>query len=119
MDVVSILDVSAPHKMVFWLFASHMLCDYPLQSEFMAKGKDPANSPYFGVPWYWTMSAHCLTHAAGVAFILNNVLFGMAEFCSHFVIDYLKCKKVFGADTDQTLHLSFMLLWTLIFWISK
>lgn len=102
---------------LFWLFGSHFVCDYALQSEFMAKGKNPDGSPHFGVPWGWTMTAHCFTHGVGVALVLGNVWFGLAEIYSHFTVDYLKCKKRFGASVDQTLHLSFMVLWWFLNWL--
>lgn len=56
---------------LFLLICSHFVCDYPLQSDFIAVGKNPAKSPYNGVHWFWIMCGHSFTHGAGVAIVTN------------------------------------------------
>lgn len=98
-------------SMLFWLVASHFVCDYPLQSEFIAVGKNPAKSPHNGVPWYWIMAGHAFTHGAGVALVTGSTALGMAETVLHFFIDWLKCKGHTTIGQDQLLHIDCKLLW--------
>lgn len=104
----------------FYLIASHFICDYPLQSDFIAVGKNPDKSPHNGVPWQWIMLAHAFTHGCGVALATGNVWLGMAETVAHYVIDFGKCDDSFGtgasaANIDQWLHIGCKVLWYAIF----
>lgn len=100
---------------LFYLIASHFICDYPLQSEFIAVGKDERNSPYKGVSWGWIMFAHAITHGTGVALATSNVWLGIAETIAHFNIDGAKCDGMISTNTDQLLHIGCKLLWFAIF----
>ena len=97
--------------MLFYLLASHFVCDYPLQSDFIAVGKSPLKSPHNGVPWYWIMTGHCFTHGLGVALATGNVWLGIAETVVHFVIDVAKCLGYTSINTDQYLHILCKLAW--------
>jgi hypothetical protein len=99
----------------FLLVCSHFVCDYPLQSEFIAVGKNPAKSPYHGVPWFWIMAAHAFTHGLGVFLATRWISLGIAETVIHFGIDWAKCRDWFGINVDQLLHLTCKALWVLIF----
>ena len=55
-------------KMLALLLAAHALCDYPLQGDFLAKAKNPAQ-PIPGVPWWCAMAAHCAIHAGAVLLV--------------------------------------------------
>lgn len=99
------------------LIASHCLCDYPLQGDFLARGKN-AFAPLPGVPWYQCLFAHAMIHAGAVALITGNVYLGLMEFVLHFVIDHLKCAGMFGQghtgfNVDQLLHIGCKVLWWL------
>ena len=63
----------------FMLLCSHFVCDYPLQSEFIAVGKSPLKSPHCGVPWYYIMAGHAFTHGAGVFIVTGSVWLGIAS----------------------------------------
>lgn len=97
--------------LLFLLIAFHFVCDYSLQSDFIAVGKNPANPQTNGVPWYWIMTSHAFVHGAAVAILTQSVLLGLAEVVIHFVIDVGKCKKLINADQDQCLHLACKILW--------
>lgn len=99
---------------LFYLLASHFVCDYPLQSDFIAIGKSPKKSPYNGVPWFWIMAGHSFTHGAGVALATNNVWLGIAETVAHFIIDTAKCMGFTSINTDQFLHIACKLAWLAI-----
>lgn len=100
---------------LFYLICSHFVCDYPLQSDFIAVGKNPAKSPHNGVPWYWIMLAHAFTHGCGVALVTGNVWLGIAETIAHFFIDGAKCDGLTSINTDQWLHIGCKVLWFVIF----
>ena len=99
--------------MLFWLICSHFICDYPLQSDFIAIGKSPKKSPYNGVPWFWIMAGHSFTHGAGVALVTGSVVLGICETIAHFFIDIAKCMGWTTINTDQLLHLGCKLAWWL------
>ena len=98
------------------LAAGHALCDYPLQGDFLARGKNH-KSPLAGVPWYQCLLAHAAIQGGMVGLVTGNAVLGVAEFCSHALIDYGKCDGKYGFNTDQTLHLLCKMAWCLILWV--
>lgn len=90
--------------LLFLLFAAHFLCDYPLQGDFLAKGKNRFN-PLPGIPWYWCMLAHCFIHAGAVYLITGNPFLGIVELAIHFKQDDMKCAGELSFNGDQLLHL--------------
>ena len=90
---------------LFWLVVAHAVCDYPLQGDFLAKAKNH-KAPIPGVDWWIALGAHSAIHAGAVALVTGNIVWGVAEFAVHFVIDHMKCAGVFGFRTDQILHIS-------------
>ncbi len=112
------------------LLAGHALCDYPLQGDFLATGKNRFR-PINGVPWYQCMAAHCLIHAGMVFLITKSPVFAGLEFVIHFLTDYAKCAGWFGGNTfvdgviaskihpksfniDQAIHYACKLLWAVL-----
>lgn len=91
--------------MLFLLCLSHYVCDYPLQSDFIARGKGSFTEPLYGVPWYHILAAHAATHAAGVYVVTQSLGAAAFELVAHAVIDYAKCRKWTGIHTDQALHI--------------
>ena len=77
------------------LFAGHALCDYPLQGDFLAKGKNH-RAPLPGVPWYQCLLGHALIHAGMVFLITRSLWFALAELVIHSLTDYAKCDGRFG-----------------------
>lgn len=102
-------------KLFLLMLCGHALADYPLQGDFLANGKHPwLGLP--GVPWFWCMSAHCLIHGLAVYLVTGNVSLLLAEAVVHFAIDVAKCRGLFGFNTDQCLHVTCKVVWTLILW---
>jgi hypothetical protein len=85
------------------LLAGHALCDYPLQGDFLAKGKNQ-KSPLLGVPWYQCLGAHALIHGGMVALITKDVRLGIAETLIHAATDYAKCAGKLTFNQDQAIH---------------
>ncbi|MEM7766893.1 MAG: DUF3307 domain-containing protein [Pseudomonadota bacterium] len=101
--------------LAFWLVASHFVADFQLQSDFVARNKTPGAAIF----WPWVMTAHAALHGALVALVLNP-LFGLAEFLSHWAIDYGKARGWFGAgaisfNVDQALHLVLKGVWLALY----
>lgn len=103
-----------------WLMlCGHALMDFPLQSDFIAKGKCPKASPQF-VPWYYVMASHALVHGLAVTAAISlalgrlapgAVLAGIFESALHFAIDVLKCENCTNIHVDQALHVLCKLVW--------
>lgn len=96
--------------LLFQLLCFHALCDYPLQSDFLAKGKNHRN-PIPGIPWYHCLVGHALIHGGAVALATGRVELGVAETVIHAITDYAKCEGVFGFDADQAVHILCKFLW--------
>jgi hypothetical protein len=99
-------------NLLLLLLAGHAVCDYPLQGDFLARGKNHMD-PIPGIPWWQCLAAHSMIHA-GMVTLLTDWHFGVMEFALHFLIDHNKCRGKFGFNTDQALHVGCKLLW---FWL--
>lgn len=95
---------------LFLLFAGHFVCDYPLQGDFLARGKNH-KAPLPGIPWLQCLLAHSFIHAGAVALITGDVGLGFCELVAHFLIDNAKCEGIFGYNVDQALHWVCKLVW--------
>lgn len=92
------------------LTAAHFVCDYPLQGEFIAFGKNAAK-PLPGVPWYQPMLAHVSIHAVAVYLITGLWVLAMAEFLMHFITDHAKCHGRLTYNQDQAIHIGCKAVW--------
>jgi len=109
----------------------HFLADYPLQGDFLARAKNHRD-PIPHTPWRQALFAHAFIHASIAGFIaLAFLFFGgsmifmevaaivfVGELVSHAVTDYRKCAGELTFNQDQTIHLSFKLLWGLMVMLS-
>lgn len=96
----------------FALVIGHAVCDFPLQGQFLAAGKnrhikmpDPEGEPFPGNLWAYCLTAHSLVHAGMVWLVTGSALFGLIEFVCHWAIDYGKCEKWTNFTGDQALHI--------------
>jgi hypothetical protein len=92
------------------LVAAHMLCDYPLQGDFLARAKNRA-MPIPGVPWYQALGAHSIMHGAAVGLLTGVPALGVLEAAAHAAIDDSKCMGRIGFNTDQALHIGCKAAW--------
>jgi hypothetical protein len=88
----------------FYLLAAHALCDFPLQGDYLAKGKNH-RAPLPGTPWGICLAAHALIHGGAVALITGSLWLGIAETVAHAGIDFIKCEGWIDYTLDQILHL--------------
>ncbi len=99
--------------LLFALLIGHALADFPLQGDFLSKGKNRNGTPPQLADgkanpkdlWVYLMSAHCLIHAGFVWIISGYLVFALAEFVLHWAIDALKCEGRTSFATDQWLHI--------------
>lgn len=110
-------------QLAFVLALGHFVADYPLQSDFIAKGKnpfreiDPSTIPPGQKPqlvWPWVLTAHAATHAAAVYLITGSHFLAAVELVAHWAIDYGKCANRYGIHVDQGLHMACKLLWAVM-----
>lgn len=98
------------------LVFGHMLADYPLQGDFLARGKN-ASAPIPGVPWPLILVSHAIIHGGVVMLITGSLWLGLAETVAHTFIDHGKCRGVLSADPsrafiiDQAMHIACKVLW--------
>jgi hypothetical protein len=96
---------------LFYLLCGHYLADFGLQNEFTAKFKVPGSAPF----WFHVMISHCALQAIPVLWVTGIWYLGLAEFGSHFAIDYLKCSGKLSFNQDQALHVFCKLIWFAVF----
>lgn len=96
--------------LLFWLLIGHAICDYPLQGEFLARGKNH-RAPLPGYSWRVLLSAHAAIHAGAVALATQSVLLAAAEFTAHWLIDHAKCAGRIDFEADQALHVLCKFAW--------
>ncbi len=97
-------------NLFWWLMVGHVLCDYPLQGDFLAKGKNHTN-PLPGIPFNHCLIAHALIHGGMVALVTGKIELGCLEFVCHAWIDFGKCDGFFGYNFDQFLHVLCKFVW--------
>lgn len=99
---------------LFAMVLSHFVCDFALQSDWIAKNKNRHASPAGYDPklhgpqqtiWPWVLTSHAATHAAGIWVATGSPVAAFAELIAHWVIDFGKCDRRYGIHTDQILHL--------------
>jgi hypothetical protein len=95
------------------LLLGHAVCDFPLQGDFLARGKNH-EAPIPGVPWWICLAAHALIHGGAVALVTGSLPLGGAEFVVHMAVDYGKCAGWFDFKTDQLLHVICKAVWAML-----
>lgn len=88
--------------MLLGLIASHFVCDFALQSDWVGKHKSPRCGQSF---WPWVMAAHAATHAAGTYVVTGSTAAALFQFFAHAWIDIGKCLGAIGFHVDQVAHL--------------
>jgi hypothetical protein len=94
------------------LIFAHFLADYPLQGDFLAKGKNRRN-PIPGIPFWHPLTAHATIHGGFVGIITGSIWLGLAETIVHWITDDLKCRGKISYNVDQAIHLACKFIWVL------
>jgi hypothetical protein len=95
------------------LLAGHALCDYPLQGDFLARGKNHTN-PIPGIPFWQCLLAHALIHTGMVFLVTRSVWLALAELVIHTITDYAKCSGWIDFNQDQGVHVLCKLAWSIL-----
>lgn len=99
--------------LLFWLLVAHVICDYPLQGDFLSRGKNH-RAPLPGIPWWQCLFAHALIQGGGVALVTGSLWLGVAETIAHATIDFGKCLGQYDFNADQATHLCCKGAWAII-----
>jgi hypothetical protein len=92
-----------PPLLFLALVIAHVVCDYPLQGDFLARAKNH-KQPIPGVPFYQALGAHALMHGGAVWLLTGFWWLGVMEIAAHALIDYAKCDGRIGFNVDQGMH---------------
>lgn len=95
------------------LIFGHALADYPLQTDFLAKGKNH-KSPIAGYEPIYILAMHSVIHAGFVGIITGSLELACCEFLMHCFIDYVKCDGGTTFLEDQALHIICKFIWVLL-----
>lgn len=98
-----------PLQLILLLLMGHFVADFSLQTDRMAVEKCPGKDVILN--WRWWLSAHAATHGFLVAVITGVPLLGLAEWVTHALIDYGKCRLHYSLLIDQGLHWGCKLIW--------
>jgi hypothetical protein len=99
--------------MLFKLLISHALCDFSLQTPWMAANKNRHNKPTddalpagqrLQLTWPYVLTAHALIHAGGAWIATERVEAAAGMFVSHLMLDAAKCEGWWNIHLDQLLH---------------
>jgi len=110
--------------LLFAFAIGHAVADFPLQGDFIARGKN-RHTPHPPLAdggedrsriWIYLMAAHCLIHAGFVWAISGLFVLALAEFVLHFVIDVFKCEGITSFAVDQWLHLLSKVAYVALIW---
>ena len=102
---------------LLWLCVGHAICDFPLQDDFLSKGKNH-RQPISGFAWQIMLFSHALIHAGMVSLVTGSLFLGMLELILHMFIDFLKCEGRFRFATDQALHYGCKVLYVILMYFS-
>lgn len=122
----SVSGIGSAFALFFVLVIGHAFADFPLQGDFLSKGKNrnslpPQLADGKGSPkdlWVYLMTAHCLIHAGFVLIITGMVVLALVEFVLHFLIDCMKCEGRTSFAMDQWLHILCKAAFVAVIWIS-
>lgn len=108
------LGIEGFFPLLFMLIVGHFIADFPLQGDFLSRGKNHKN-PIPGVPWYQCLAAHVFIHAGMVFIITGSMFLAICELITHTYIDYLKCNEELSFNQDQLLHIWCKFVWVFVF----
>lgn len=96
------------------LVFAHNLADYPLQSDFLAQGKN-RNTALGKVFWPHCLAAHSVIHGGFVGVITGSLYLAIAETAIHAATDFAKCEGKISMRVDQSIHYGCKFLWAGLF----
>ena len=116
--------IGSAFALFFALLIGHALADFPLQGDFLSRGKNRHTEPPKLADgkesprslWIYLMTAHALIHAGFVWLFTGFLIFALAEFVLHWMIDVLKCEGRTSFAIDQWLHVLCKVVFVGVIW---
>lgn len=97
------------------LIFAHMMADYPLQGDFLARGKN-RTAPIPGIHFAHPLAAHSIIHGGFVGVITGSLWMGLAEAAIHAITDDAKCRGKISYHADQAIHIACKIVWAICFY---
>ena len=87
-----------------WLLIGHAIADYPMQSEWVARAKQPGFTFDGEAIWPSVLACHAGIHAGAVKLVTGSWLLAGLEFVAHAGIDYSRGRGLLSYNGDQAAH---------------
>lgn len=94
-----------------WLLIGHAIADYPLQSEWVARAKQPGFTFDGEAIWPSVLACHAGIHAGAVKLVTGSWLLAGLEFVAHAGIDYSRGRGLLSYNGDQAAHVGCKIVW--------
>jgi hypothetical protein len=94
-----------------WLLIGHAIADYALQTEWLARAKQPGGTFEGEIIWPGVLACHAGIHAGAVKIATGSWLLAGLEFAAHATIDYARGRGLMGFNADQAAHVGCKVLW--------
>ena len=94
-----------------WLLIGHAIADYPLQSEWVARAKQPGFTFDGEAIWPSVLACHAGIHAGVVKLVTGSWLLAGLEFVAHAGIDYSRGRRFLSYNGDQAAHVGCKVVW--------
>jgi Protein of unknown function (DUF3307) len=95
-----------------WLLIGHAIADFALQTEWMARAKQPGGRFDGEVVWPTVLACHAAIHAGAVKLATGSWMLAGLEFAAHAAIDYTRGRGRLSFNADQAAHVGCKVLWT-------
>lgn len=120
----TVTGIGSAFALLFAFCIGHALGDFPLQGDFLARGKNRhLPSPILADGdrshkrvWLYCLTYHAIIHAGLVWIITGSVVIGVIELIVHWIIDAMKSENTFGFETDQWLHIGTKVIYVALIW---
>jgi hypothetical protein len=106
------------YVLLILLVWGHVIADYPLQGDFLAKGKDPEGPFKDFFPWTQALFAHSMIQAGFVFLFTGSVQCFLMELIGHAWTDYAKTQKWISLNIDQSIHIGMKLFYLVVVFTS-
>lgn len=100
---------------LLYLLGGHTVCDFAMQNDFVAKGKN-INTAFPGMAWWQIMLAHCFIHMVMVLLVTGSVWMALTELVIHYITDCCKCEGWINFNQDQAIHYGCKAVWAFLIW---
>jgi len=99
----------SPVGIFLQLLVWHLIADVLLQPPVMAAAKRKRNMTGIAI-----LTAHGLIHGAGTGLILGSFWIALLETGAHALVDWGKCRMIYGLVADQCAHLIGLGCWVYV-----